>query len=668
MNLLFIVSSLCACNEQDARRGDSHIEKKNNEMFRKLSDSVKHLSVNAKIYCDSLMDMAEDSTEYYGYYVLKGNSYLYSSTPDSALIYSTRTRNYALNQQSSPRIMALLAIANTLEASVEHMTRRNPKEAIRLYTESFNQIMQSDYKEYSPDIAANLADAYLFVDDIPTAAKWYRKALFLVDSLSLPIERNVTLYMGLGQIYTTLEDYDSAKKLYEQTDRQYDNMKPNMQTYFLTNYGNYYYYRGDYKNALATFKRLEKHLARINSGQDMDNYTCKINIADTYLNLDRTDSATIYVEEAARFFEVNHVDLGIYYANTIRIGIALRRHDYERVEKILTTEGKLDIREQNIRNIRKRYLMDYYAVTGNYRKAFECAMTYKQENDSAEHNRQNMMASEIMARFAEDTLRLHHELELKKRDVVMLRSRATVWTMMGIVVVLVSIMVSSVFFYRKRKLQVNMDMFMLRLASIRQRISPHFVFNILNNKVANAQKEEADTLVDMAKLIRQNIVLSNRPYVTLYEELNFVKNYVGLQRTLLGENFIFTLDTPDDDILKKIKIPPMFVQMCVENAIKHGLRCIEQGEKRLCVTVEGPVDNLVCIVVTDNGHGIDATKHDTNSTNTGLSVISRTMAMLNRRNKRTAQMRMDIRNIETNDGHIAGCKSELTIPMNMKFD
>ena len=59
-------------------------------------------------------------------------------------------------------------------------------------------------------ICANVGDAYLAQNQLPEAAQWYRRALFLVDSLNLPKKENITLYLGLATIYLQLNDFDTS--------------------------------------------------------------------------------------------------------------------------------------------------------------------------------------------------------------------------------------------------------------------------------------------------------------------------------------------------------------------------------------------------------------------------------------------------------------------------
>lgn len=662
--LAITLLALMACKHGSA--GSPGRNSHNTELTR-LDDSIRKHSPYALRICDSLIATAKDSSEFYDYYILRGKMYAGTAMQDSALIFARRTRAYAERQSKTPHTKTMLAIANGIEASVYHSSHSENEKTVALCQAAYDYIMASDHVEMAPDIAANLADAYIFIDDIPTAAKWYRRALFLVDSLKLPQERNITLYMGLGQIYTTLGDYESARHLYEKTDKQFYRMKPNMQTYFLINYGSNEYYSGDYPKALATFKRLERHLSKLKDRPDMDYYICRIDMADIYLNLDKTDSAAAYVGDAAAFFAANKIDVGVHYANSISIGLALRQHDYATIEKILRNEGDLDVPEQSFRNIRSRYLTQYFATIGDYRRAFENTVANDRQNDSTQHNIQNMRASEIMARFSEDTLRLNYEMKLKERDAKVQQSRATLWAVLALLAVVVSAVVTATVMSRKRKMQQNMDIFMLRLTAIRQRISPHFIFNVLNAKIGNAPKEEADILVDIAKLIRQNLNMSSHNNVTLYDEMGFVTRYVNLQRSLMDGGFDFIVNAPDDETMRRIKVPTMFVQILVENSVKHALKG-KEGRKSLRIDIDYSDDKRVCIAVADNGPGFDITRRDTNdSTHVGLDVIRKTMALVNKGRKKAERMEMNIENKEDELGKIAGCRISLIIPQDIRL-
>ena len=80
----------------------------------------------------------------------------------------------------------------------------------------------------------------------------------------------------------------------------------------------------------------------------------------------------------------------------------------------------------------------------------------------------------------------------------------------------------------------------LRLKNIRNRISPHFIFNVLNREISSLKDRESNhRLYELVKLIRYNLELTESLAVTLAEELDFVKTYIGLEEQVYnGLNFI----------------------------------------------------------------------------------------------------------------------------------
>ncbi len=651
----------CGRTGSDNRRTESE-----QAQFISFNDSMLKRGNAAPAFCDSMMAAATDSFTYYDYKILKGRYYLLSDHPDSALALARATLAFAQRHEPSPRTLGLEAMANSTEAGLYHLMRRNTQQSISLYTKAYGQVMASDLIYYSPEIAANLADAYIAADDLPNGAKWYRRALLLVDSLELPEDKNITLYMGLGQIYTMMEDYRTAGLYYGMTDKKAGLMKPNMQSYFLNNYGNYHYYKGDYGNALATFERLRKLLCRIGAQNSYDMHLCYINMADTYLNLGMADSAEAYVDKAQGYFARHNVQAGTYYANTIRIGIALTRRDYAAIERILDGEGKLAPYVQSIKNIRNKYLQEYYTQTGNYKQAYNCLKENMAQNDSLEHNRKHMRADEIMMRFTEDTLKLHHQIELNEKNVEVNRSRAAISLFLTIIIAMALLMVCATIVMRKRKIQNRMEMLTLKLYETRQRISPHFVFNVLNTRIGAATDGDADSLLRLSRLLRNSLEMTAKAYVTLKEEMDFIHDYTSLERLLIGENFDVDVSAPPPEKLQGILIPAMFVQILVENAIKHGLKNT-QGPKRLGIAIDC-TDAATTITVTDNGPGFNITRAGNSKGKNGLNIITHTIAIINQENKGAAnKMSFHIGNIETPDGRTAGCKATLTIPRAIKF-
>lgn len=605
--------------------------------------------------------------EYYEYLLRLANFYWLSDRPERADTLINRIINFVNRQDngyyaqhniySTPRLNTMMASALSCKAARNHNFHRDPGKTLQFYKESYRLYQHSDNEKELPFVCANIADAYIQLNDIPNAARCYRRALFLVDSLKQPEHSNITLYMGLAQIYLTLNDFETAKHYYDETERFFDLMLPPMQAYYVNNLGNYYYFRKDYHKALDTFLRLKRVIIKNGMQNNFDMYLCKVNLADVYLNLNQTDSAQHYLDEVEPFFRKNGDPAGIYYCNTIRIGIATKRGDFNEVRRVANgdKDGEKDVQYSMV-NIRNRYMRQFYEHTNNYRMAYETLKRDQSYTDSLEHNRSNMRSAEIMARFRADTLQLHHDLALEHKNAEIQRAHTMTTGAILTAVVLVLLLIMWYMHTRKKQLQNQVNIMNLKLNNVRNRISPHFMFNVLNNKIVNSGEKEASELMELARLIRTNLDMSSQPYMMLDKELEFVQQYIRVERYLLGDDFKFDIDVADNVDIAKVKIPSMFLQILTENAIVHGLKGME-GEKRLRIYIARE-NNLTIISVEDNGPGFNARR--ALKKGTGLGIISQTIAVTNERNKQ--KMRFEISNREDSNNQIIGCKATLKIP------
>lgn len=608
------------------------------------------------------LENATDSLDYYDwllrylrYRVLRGG-------PDTSFTHWRQAYGYLLKQEQTPRVNGMMAFLFNTQGSYYQKLHYKPEKAIKAFENAYEKLIDSDCKHKMPDVCANLGDAYVFANDMPHAAMWYRRALFIADSLRLPAKDDVTLYMGLGRIYLNLQDFDSALNCYKRADKSFSQMSVNMQLYFLTNYGNYFYYAKDYKMAEAVFSRQEKLLAKNGMQDSYEMYICELNMADVLLNLGQTAEATRLLDRADAYFNKIGDATAIYYCNTIRIGLALKEGNTAKAKSILDKETPPATIDFNLVNIRHRYLLEYFVRKGDYKKAYITLEDNVRRNDSLKHNIANMRASEIMMRYSQDSLRLHSKMLLQEKDAHI--RTAYLWLYVGIllIAVLVLLLLFGTTYFRKRRLDMYMQLMHTQLANMRSRISPHFIFNVLNNRIANTNGSDAGELMTLVKLIRANLNMTGKYYVSMKEELDFVGYYISVERHIIGDDFTYEVNAPSDDELAEIMVPSMFIQILVENSIKHGLKN-RKGAKRICVDItKGETD--CTITVTDNGTGFDIRNSNPSSTKTGIKVIRNTINIINHENKR--KIRLDIKNIDAPDGSVAGCQVTLMLPLGLK--
>lgn len=116
------------------------------------------------------------------------------------------------------------------------------------------------------------------------------------------------------------------------------------------------------------------------------------------------------------------------------------------------------------------------------------------------------------------------------------------------------------------------------LSSLSNQLNPHFLFNALNNirfmiheDATNAEK----MLMSLSSVLRYSLDSSKNVSVALKDELEISRRYIDLIKIQFEERLLFVLDIPDQ--LLECQLPPMVLQMLLENAVKHGIDNIREG-------------------------------------------------------------------------------------------
>ena len=135
-------------------------------------------------------------------------------------------------------------------------------------------------------------------------------------------------------------------------------------------------------------------------------------------------------------------------------------------------------------------------------------------------------------------------------------------------------------------------------------ISPHFLYNTLNTiswKAFNAEQQEICTIIGkLSKLCKMNYNFKSI-YSTLEAELIHINLYMELQQLCINMAFDFSIDVPDEYL--SFEIPKFILQPLIENTIIHGF---SQINYKGMITIKANADELLEIIITDNGCGIEA--------------------------------------------------------------
>jgi sensor histidine kinase YesM len=117
----------------------------------------------------------------------------------------------------------------------------------------------------------------------------------------------------------------------------------------------------------------------------------------------------------------------------------------------------------------------------------------------------------------------------------------------------------------------------MELSVLKNQISPHFLFNSLNTLITLIEenpKVASDFTEKLSEVYRYILQNKEKELVKLSTELHFVESYLFLLKMRFGNNLNFEKNISED--LLEQYIPPLTLQMLVENAIKHNIVSISK--------------------------------------------------------------------------------------------
>ncbi|MEO0526847.1 MAG: histidine kinase [Bacteroidota bacterium] len=176
---------------------------------------------------------------------------------------------------------------------------------------------------------------------------------------------------------------------------------------------------------------------------------------------------------------------------------------------------------------------------------------------------------------------------------------------------------------RIEHLELNSALKQAQLNTLKGQINPHFMFNSLNNirgLMLEDVEKSRDMLTKLSEMLRYSLTKNDVDAIALEEELEMVDNYIDLSKIQLEDRLDFKKEIAPETL--KLSIPPMIVQLLVENASKHGISNIKQGGR---IVLNTKIDtNRLCIKVINTGK----LKIAKGSTQLGLKNIRQRLRLL----------------------------------------
>ncbi|GAB5524523.1 MAG: histidine kinase [Roseivirga sp.] len=128
------------------------------------------------------------------------------------------------------------------------------------------------------------------------------------------------------------------------------------------------------------------------------------------------------------------------------------------------------------------------------------------------------------------------------------------------------------------KLELRAALQEAELAILKNQVNPHFLFNALNNirsLILSDPDRAREMVTHISELLRYSIQFNAAEKVSLRQELDIVKDYLQLESIQFNDRLSYDFEIEEEAL--NVKIPPMAIQLLVENAIKHGISQLSTG-------------------------------------------------------------------------------------------
>lgn len=127
-------------------------------------------------------------------------------------------------------------------------------------------------------------------------------------------------------------------------------------------------------------------------------------------------------------------------------------------------------------------------------------------------------------------------------------------------------------------LRLRLDLEEQKLNALRGQLEPHFIFNCLNAISALVRSDDKRIALTglnrLSDLLRYALTASSKDWVSLEDEMTFIRDYLELQRLRYGERLHIHIEGDTATILAG-DCPPLLLQPLLENALRHDLDCHE---------------------------------------------------------------------------------------------
>ena len=580
----------------------------------------------------------KDSADYYRYMVLASKYYYTTMNTDSFMYCHKQIRNYLDSRTGqSTDYDERLRLESELQRGVYEIKMVGRIDsALTYFKQALEQVDRfPQLGAYRLVILTNIADAYKQMGQYDQCINYFQQAIKLADSTSAHISSLITINIGIASAYAAMGGFHESAKWWAEAAKLKPKMERGELFQYLNNRGNDYYLQGNYEESLKCFLELDSMIADDPSMHWERMYEWA-NLSDVYIKLGKPELAVPLIEQTQVFFAEQQQFIPLFYIFTQRIELAVQSGQMDEALRLINENPMPDMMIPEQKQLRRKVLMQYYEKTGQWQRYAQTLHDYTALHDSMANDNMRMRVSQMLLQYTheKEISQKQHELEEKENSF-----RWAVALLIASAIISVLLIIIFVLKHRQQKLreaEIRGSIASLRMEGVRNRITPHFIYNALASEMLAQMEGKKVDLEPLVQLLHRGIELTDIDQSSLSEELEFIQFYCKIESRSVGDDFEYEVRLSDDIDAERVMLPSMSVQILVENAIKHGLKARKpQADKPRKVTVTARKQgDATLIEVIDNGVGLPNGRK--RRERTGLRVMQQTIYLLNEKHQQSA--------------------------------
>ncbi len=662
---LFIVS--CQTKDKERTANNYAYADSLTEHYKKLSLEYPEL-VRQKLL--KVRQVIKDSINYYKITQSISYAYFLDNKVDSALQLNSNVIHFCNKNLSDTARINQLETETYYNRGLYLSIISNIDSAQYYLNKAYIKAVKAKEYKILVNICIRIAYNYISQGNYTSSVLYYKRAQEVAKTLSDNSEAYFLIQTGLAKVYLSLNNYNQSNIYFNIAEKKYKEMPPSRQFIFASLRASYYEALKNYKDALKWYK--EANVKTQNFKFSIYRGITECNVGSIYLLLNQPDSAKHYLDKANLFFSKSNQNINYsFYLNGLYAELALLKNDLRNAHKLLNKKYDLSkIAIQYIHLYNKR-LESYYEKKGDFQNAYYYKTKVDLYDDSVRRKTFSSAITELTARYSQDTSKLKHNIVLSENKADLQKMRLISILSLSLLIIGAIIISIAIQLNRKKRESRFARQFStiakLRMENIRNRISPHVLFNMINAVMPTFKQD--DNLVHLFRLLaqslRSNLIASEKMAVSLEEEIDFVKNYIEFRKNINSRkvdiNWNISQNVPFDTL-----IPSMIIQIPIENSIKYAFR-EEMKDAHINIDISAD-DSFLYITIIDNGSGYNPGAHigDKNSTGTGLKVIFQTTELLNQKNQE--KMFFNIEDMKNFSPDLHGTRVTVIIPYKYNFE